>query len=46
MLLRALVESPELRLRVLTGEEALDRPVAGVFTTDLLDPRRDRKSVV
>ena len=40
MLLRALVESPELRLRVLAGEEALDRPVAGVFTTDLLDPRR------
>ena len=40
MLLRALVESPELRLRVLAGEEALDRPVDGVFTTDLLDPRR------
>ena len=40
MLLRALVEAPELRLRVLAGEEALDRPVAGVFTTDLLDPRR------
>ena len=40
MLLRALVDSPELRLRVLAGEEALDRPVAGVFTTDLLDPRR------
>ena len=39
-MLRALVESPELRLRVLAGEEALDRPVAGVFTTDLLDPRR------
>jgi hypothetical protein len=40
VLLRALVDSPELRLRVLAGEEALDRPVAGVFTTDLLDPRR------
>jgi hypothetical protein len=40
VLLRALVESPELRLRVLAGEEALDRPIAGVFTTDLLDPRR------
>lgn len=39
-MLRALVESPELRLRVLAGEEALDRPIAGVFTTDLLDPRR------
>ena len=40
MLLRALVESPELRLRVLTGGDALDRPVSGVFTTDLLDPGR------
>jgi Purine catabolism regulatory protein-like family/PucR C-terminal helix-turn-helix domain len=40
VLLRALVESPELRLRVLTGEDALDRPVRGVFTTDLLDPSR------
>jgi len=40
VLLRALVESPELRLRVLTGEDGLDRPVGGVFTTDLLDPSR------
>jgi Purine catabolism regulatory protein-like family/PucR C-terminal helix-turn-helix domain len=40
VLLRALVDSPELRLRVLTGEDALDRPVGGVFTTDLLDPSR------
>jgi Purine catabolism regulatory protein-like family/PucR C-terminal helix-turn-helix domain len=40
MLLRALAESPELGLRVLVGEDALDRPVGGVFTTDLLDPRR------
>jgi hypothetical protein len=40
VLLRALAESPELRLRVLTGGDALDRPVGGVFTTDLLDPRR------
>jgi hypothetical protein len=40
VLLRALVASPELRLRVLTGEDALDRPVGGVFTTDLLDPSR------
>ena len=40
MLLRALLDSPELRLRLLVGEEALDRPVAGVYTTDLLDPRR------
>jgi hypothetical protein len=40
VLLSALVGSPQLRLRVLTGEDALDRPVAGVFTTDLLDPGR------
>jgi Purine catabolism regulatory protein-like family/PucR C-terminal helix-turn-helix domain len=40
VLLRALVDSRELRLRVLTGEDALDRPVGGVFTTDLLDPSR------
>jgi len=40
VLLRALVDSPELRLRVLAGEDALDRPVSGVFTTDLLDPSR------
>ena len=40
MLLRELLEAPDLRLRVLVGEDALDRPVGGVFTTDLLDPRR------
>src|SRR6266545_222667 len=40
VLLRTLLDSPELRLRVLTGEEALDRPIEGAFTTDLLDPRR------
>ena len=40
MLLRGLAEAPDLRLRVLVGEGALDRPVDGVFTTDLLDPRR------
>ena len=40
MLLRALAETPELRLRVLVGEDALDRTVDGVYTTDLLDPRR------
>ena len=40
MLLRGLAEAPDLRLRVLVGEDALDRPVDGVFTTDLLDPRR------
>ena len=40
MLLQGLAELPGLRLRVLAGEDALDRPVNGVFTTDLLDPRR------
>jgi hypothetical protein len=40
MLLRGLAEATDLRLRVLVGEDALDRPVDGVFTTDLLDPRR------
>ena len=40
MLLRGLAEAADLRLRVLVGEDALDRPVDGVFTTDLLDPRR------
>jgi Purine catabolism regulatory protein-like family len=40
VLLRALLDAPELRLRLLVGEDALDRPVAGVYTTDLLDPRR------
>jgi hypothetical protein len=40
VLLRALAETPALRLRVLVGEDALDRTVDGVYTTDLLDPRR------
>src|SRR5260370_40039220 len=40
MLLRELLEVPEFRLRALVGEDALDRPVGGVYTTDLLDPRR------
>src|SRR5258707_12421261 len=40
VLLRGLAETPDLRLRVLVGEDALDRTVDGVFTTDLLDPRR------
>jgi Purine catabolism regulatory protein-like family/PucR C-terminal helix-turn-helix domain len=40
VLLRGLAEAADLRLRVLVGEDALDRPVDGVFTTDLLDPRR------
>jgi purine catabolism regulatory family protein/PucR-like helix-turn-helix protein len=40
VLLRGLAEAADLRLRVLVGADALDRPVDGVFTTDLLDPRR------
>jgi Purine catabolism regulatory protein-like family/PucR C-terminal helix-turn-helix domain len=40
MLLRTLVAAPALRLRVLAGARDLDRPITGVFTTDLLDPRR------
>lgn len=40
MLLRVLLDSPELRLRVLAGEDALDREITGIYTTDLLDPRR------
>src|SRR5215472_17135484 len=40
LLLRELLDAPDLRLRVLVGEDAMDRQVGGVFTTDLLDPRR------
>jgi hypothetical protein len=40
MLLRTLVAAPGLRLRVLAGAPDLDRPITGVYTTDLLDPRR------
>jgi hypothetical protein len=40
VLLRGLAEAPDLRLRVLVGEDALDRTIDGVYTTDLLDPRR------
>jgi purine catabolism regulatory family protein/PucR-like helix-turn-helix protein len=40
MLLRTLVAAPGLRLRVLAGAHGLDRPITGVYTTDLLDPRR------
>ncbi len=31
---------PELGLSLLTGQESLDREVASIFTTDLLDPSR------
>ncbi len=40
MRLGELLTRPELRLSVLTGAEQLDREVASVLTTDLLDPRR------
>ncbi|SHH07473.1 PucR family transcriptional regulator [Streptoalloteichus hindustanus] len=40
MLLRTLVDAPELGLSVLVGADALDRPIRWVFTTDLRDPRR------
>jgi hypothetical protein len=40
MLLRALVAVPAFRLQVLAGDSLLDRPITGVYTTDLLDPRR------
>ncbi|RJL32538.1 PucR family transcriptional regulator [Bailinhaonella thermotolerans] len=40
MLLRDLIDAPGLGLRLLTGEEHLDRPVVGVLTTDLPDPSR------
>ncbi len=41
MRLRDLLARPELRLRLLHGDDdALDRPLRGVCTTDLLDPGR------
>lgn len=41
MLLRDLLARPELRLRLLHGDAgALERPLRGVCTTDLLDPGR------
>ncbi|HZG02808.1 MAG TPA: PucR family transcriptional regulator ligand-binding domain-containing protein [Streptomyces sp.] len=40
MRLRALLETDSLGLRLLSGEEELDRPVRGVMTTDLRDPSR------
>lgn len=40
MLVHDLLDIPELRLTVLTGEAELDREVGGVFTTDLPDPGR------
>ncbi|MFH8568247.1 PucR family transcriptional regulator [Streptomyces sp. NPDC017993] len=40
MRLRALLETNTLGLRLLGGEEELDRTVRGVMTTDLRDPSR------
>ncbi|MQS04772.1 PucR family transcriptional regulator ligand-binding domain-containing protein, partial [Streptomyces alkaliterrae] len=40
MRLRALLETTSLGLRLLSGEEELDRTVRGVMTTDLRDPSR------
>ncbi|MGP3982171.1 PucR family transcriptional regulator [Streptomyces sp. KR80] len=40
MRLRALLETDALGLRLLSGEDELDRTVRGVMTTDLRDPSR------
>ncbi|WP_052851176.1 PucR family transcriptional regulator [Streptomyces avicenniae] len=40
MLLRTLLEDGSLGLRLLSGEDGLDRRVRGVMTTDLRDPGR------
>ncbi|MQY15493.1 hypothetical protein SRB5_56750 [Streptomyces sp. RB5] len=40
MRLRTLLETGSLGLRLLGGEDELDRPVRGVMTTDLRDPGR------
>jgi sugar diacid utilization regulator len=40
VLLRDLVADPDLRLTLVDGERALDRPLTTVTTIDLLDPRR------
>jgi hypothetical protein len=40
MLLREALCRPRLRLTLLTGAEALERPVSRVYVTDLPDPRR------
>jgi sugar diacid utilization regulator len=38
--LRALLDMPDLRLRLLTGNDRLDRSVRWVYTTDLRNPAR------
>lgn len=40
MRLRTLLDTPSLGLRLLGGEDELDRTVRGVMTTDLRDPSR------
>jgi sugar diacid utilization regulator len=40
MLLNDLLADPELGLVLLAGAEHSDRPIRGVYITDLLDPRR------
>jgi hypothetical protein len=40
MRLRALLDTRSLGLRLLTGQDQLERPVRGVMTTDLRDPSR------
>ncbi len=40
MRLAALLDVPDLRLRLLTGADRLDREVRHTITTDLLDPGR------
>ncbi|MBO0772269.1 MAG: PucR family transcriptional regulator ligand-binding domain-containing protein, partial [Actinobacteria bacterium] len=40
MLVRALLEAAGLGLRLLTGDDGLEREITGVFTTDLANPRR------
>ncbi|MGW3013588.1 PucR family transcriptional regulator [Streptomyces sp. NPDC001219] len=40
MRLRALLDTPSLGLRLLGGEDELDRTLRGVMTTDLRDPSR------
>ncbi|MFI0451740.1 PucR family transcriptional regulator [Actinomadura sp. 6N118] len=40
MRLRTLLDMPDLRLAVVTGEDQLDRVIRWVVTTDMLDPSR------
>lgn len=40
MLLSDLLDDPDLGLAVLAGRERMDRPVRGIYITDLIDPRR------